>query len=159
MRESEFFELRPHRFGVWRLAVRSVAGAAIIAVAAWAAGLWDSQAQSGRALVVAVAAGLALVTIAVASSLARAQAGILTCADGAWSYAFDAGLRGSGTLEVAMDLGAFLLLRLVDECRGSAWLPVQRRGLEAQWHGFRCAVYSPPPVAALASRAVRLPSE
>ena len=25
------------------------------------------------------------------------------------------------------------------------WLPVQRRGLEPQWHGLRCAVYSPRP--------------
>jgi len=158
MRDSVFFELRLHRFGVWRLAVWSVPGAAIIAVAAWAPGMWDSQPQSGRALVAAVAAGLALLTIAVAS-LARAQGGILTCADGAWSYAFDAGLRRSGKPEVAMDLGAFLLLRLVDESRGSAWLPVQRRGLEARWHGFRCAVYSPPPVAALASTALPPPSE
>jgi len=159
MRESVFFELRLRRFRVWRLAVWSVAGTAIVALAAWAAGMWDSQAQSGRVLVAAVAAGLALATFAVASSLARVQAGVLTCADGAWSYASDAGLRWSGKLEVAMDLGAFLLLRLVGEPHGSAWLPVQRRGLEAQWPGFRCAVYSPPPLAAVASMALAPPSE
>jgi hypothetical protein len=159
MRESVFFELRLRRFGVWRLAVWSVAGAAILAMAAWAAGMWDSQAQFGRALVAAVAGGLVLGTIAVASSVARAPAGTLTCAAGAWSYASDAGLRCSGKLEVAMDLGAFLLLRLVDERQRSAWLPVQRRGLEAQWHGFRCAVYSPPPLGAAASTALPPPSE
>ena len=159
MRENVFFELRLRRFGVWRLAVWSVAGAAILAMAAWAAGMWDAQAQFGRALVAAIAGGLALGTIAVASSVARAQAGTLACAAGAWSYASDAGLRCSGKLEVAMDLGTFLLLRLVDERQRSAWLPVQRRGLEAQWHVFRCAVYSPPPLGAAESTALSPPSE
>src|SRR5947208_1365776 len=133
MRESVFFELRLRRFGVWRLAVGSVAGAAILVLAAWAAGTWDSQEPFGRAVVAAVAGALALGTIAVSASLARVPAGILTCIDGAWSYASDAGLRRSGRLEVAMDLGAFLLLRLVDERQHGAWVPVQRRGLEAQW--------------------------
>jgi hypothetical protein len=159
MRESVFFELRLRRFGVWRLAVWLVAGAAIMALAAWAAGMWDSQAQSGRALVAVVSTALALATIVVASSLARVQQGILHCDDGAWSYTSEAGLRCCGRLEVAMDLGAFLLLRLVDERQHSVWLPVQRRGVEAQWHGFRCAVYSPPPRGAVASTALAPPSE
>ena len=47
--------------------------------------------------------------------------------------------------------GAFMLLVLT-RLHGSnrlarRWLPVQRRGLEADWHALRCAVYSPPPVA------------
>jgi hypothetical protein len=159
MRESVFFELRLRRFGVWRVAVAWVAGAAIVAVIAWAASLWDSQPQSGRVLVVAIAAGLALATIALAFSLARIEAGTLSCADGTWSYAPDTGARRSGKLNVAMDLGGFLLLRLIDERRRSAWLPVQRRGLEAHWHGLRCAVYSPPPPAAAASTAHAPPTE
>jgi hypothetical protein len=159
MRENVFFELRLRRFGVWRVAVWSIAGAAIVAVAAWSAGMWDSQPESGRALVVAVAAGLALLTTGLAFSLARIKAGVLICADGAWSYASDAGLRRCGTLEVAMDLGAFLLLRLVDERRRNTWLPVQRRGLEAKWHALRCAVYSPPPLAAGEPASLALPSE
>ena len=157
MRESVFFELRLRRFGVWQAAVGLVAGAAIVAMAAWAAGMWDAQPASGRALVVAIAGGLALATVGAALSLASVKAGILACADGAWSYTTDAGSRRSGTLEVAMDLGAFLLLRMVDERHKSTWLPVQRRGLEAQWHGLRCAVYSPPPVAAGAPTAFAPP--
>ena len=62
MRESVFFELRLRRFGVWQGAVWLVAGAAIAAVAAWALTMFDSE-QSGRALVIAVAAGLSLATI------------------------------------------------------------------------------------------------
>ena len=159
MRESVFFELRLSRFGVWRVAVWLVAGAAIAAVAAWAVALFDSQPESGRALVMAVAVGLALATIGLALSLARVEGGLLTCSDGVWTFVTDNGARSTGTLEVAMDLGAFLLLRLVERRRTLAWLPTQRRGVESQWHALRCAVYSPPPLAAGAPTAPALPSE
>ena len=159
MRESVFFELKLRRFGVWRVAVWLVAGAAIAAVAAWAVAMFASQPESGRALVMAVAAGLSLATIGLAFSLARVEGGLLTCSDGVWTFVPDTGVRRSGTLEVAMDLGAFLLLRLVERRRTIAWLPVQRRGVETQWHALRCAVYSPPPLAAGAPTAPALPSE
>jgi hypothetical protein len=159
MRESVFFELRLRRFGVWQVAVWLVAGAAIASAAAWAVAMFDSQPESGRALVMAVAAGLSLATIGLAFSLARVEVGLLTCSDGVWTFAPDAGARCSGTLEVAMDLGAFLLLRLVERRRTIAWLPVQRRGVETQWHALRCAVYSPPPLAAGAPTAPALASE
>ena len=159
MRESVFFELRLRRFGVWRVAVWLVAGAAIAAVAAWAVALLDSQPASGRALVMAVAVGLALATIGLALSLARVEGGLLTCSDGVWTFVTDTGARSTGTLEVAMDLGAFLLLRLVERRRTIAWLPVQRRGVATQWHALRCAVYSPPPLAAGAPTAPALPTE
>ena len=159
MRESVFFELRLRRFDVWRVAVWLVAGAAIAAVAAWAVALFDSQPEFGRALVMAVAVGLALATIGLALSLARVEGGLLTCSDGVWTFVTDTGARSTGTLEVAMDLGAFLLLRLVERRRTIAWLPVQRRGVATQWHALRCAVYSPPPLAAGAPTAPALPTE
>lgn len=147
MRDSVFFEVRLRRFDVWRAAVYGVAAVAIAAVAAWAAAMVDSQSGSGRALVVAFASALALATVAVALSLARVEGGVLACRDGVWTFAPDLGLARAGRLEVAIDLGAFLLLRLGDRPRGSVWLPAQRRGLEAEWHALRCAVYSPPRVA------------
>ena len=159
MRESVFFELRLRRFGVWRVAVWLVAGAAIAAVAAWTVAMLDSQPESGRALVMAVAAGLLLATTGLAISLARVQAGLLTCSDGLWAFAPDRGRRRTGTLEVAVDLGAFLLLRLVEQRRTIVWLPVQRRGVESQWHALRCAAYSPLPLAARAPTVGALPSE
>jgi hypothetical protein len=62
------------------------------------------------------------------------------------------GPAAAGTLEVAVDLGAFLLLRFVPAGRSSPaavrWIPVGRAGLEPEWHAFRCAVYSPRPVGA-----------
>ena len=159
MRESVFFELRLRRFGVWRLAIWLVAGAAVAAMAAWATAMGDPPPESGRTLVLTVAAGLSVATIALAFTLARVEAGLLTCVDGVWTFVPDAGPRRTGTLEVAMDLGSFLLLRLVERRRTAAWLPVQRRGIEAHWHGLRCAAYAPPPAAGVAPAAVALPSE
>ena len=56
-----------------------------------------------------------------------------------------------GELQVTIDLGAWMLLRFVPDAgiQGCSvrWVPVQRRGLEAQWHALRCAVYSPRPAA------------
>jgi len=148
MRESVFFELGLRRFRVWQVAVWLVAGAAIAAMAAWAQAMWDAQPESGRVMILAVAAALSLATVGLALSLARVEAGVLSCSDGAWSFVSDAGVRRTGTVEVAIDLGAFLLLRLVEQRRTRVWLPVQRRGLESQWHRLRCTVYSPPPHAA-----------
>jgi hypothetical protein len=144
MRESMFFELRVCRFGVWRAAVGLVAGAAIAALTAWAVAMVESQPQAGRGLVMAIAAGLSLATIGLAFSLARAEAGLLTRSEGMLAFVPDSGARRTGTLEVAIDFGAFLLLRLVERRRTIVWLPVQRRGVETQWHALRCAVYSPP---------------
>jgi len=159
MRESVFFELRLRRFGVWRVAVWLVDGAAMAAVAAWTVAMLDSQPESGRVLVMAVAAGLLLATTGLAISLARVEAGLLTCSDGLWAFAPDRGQRRTGTLEVAVDLGAFLLLRLVEQRRTIVWLPVQRRGVESQWHALRCAAYSPLPLAARAPTVGAVPSE
>jgi hypothetical protein len=53
-----------------------------------------------------------------------------------------------GNVAVVIDLGPWMLLRFTaDAPPRTTWLPVQRRGLEAQWHALRCAVYSPRPVA------------
>jgi hypothetical protein len=158
MRESVFFELRLRRFGVWQGAVWLAGGAAIAAVAAWALTMFDSE-QSGRALVIAVAAGLSLATIALAVSLVLVEGGLLTRNEGGWTFLSETGSRRTGTLEVSMDLGAFMLLRLVERQRTIAWLPVQRRGVETQWHALRCAVYSPPRFSRGAPTAPGFPSE
>lgn len=55
----------------------------------------------------------------------------------------------SGRLGVAIDLGAWMLLRFAPSSGPPRcpyrWLPVQRNGLEAQWHPLRGAVYSARP--------------
>jgi len=67
-----------------------------------------------------------------------------------WSDAIKSpdGEPRSCELEVMIDLGNWLMLRLrplQPPCRPLCWLPVQRRGLEPQWHALRAAAYSPRP--------------
>jgi hypothetical protein len=57
-----------------------------------------------------------------------------------------------GNLTIALDLGAWMLLRFDPDAplpagRRTTWLPVQRLGLEAHWHALRCAVYCARPAA------------
>ncbi len=51
----------------------------------------------------------------------------------------------AGRLQLMMDLGPCLLLRL-HRAQGTAlWVPVTAREAGAAWHGLRAAVYSRPP--------------
>ena len=137
MRESPPFEVRLRRFDVWRAAVAIVALAAVAAVSAWA---WSTAAaRAGESLgwVFAIAAVLALATIAAALSLMRVPSGVLACRDGGWSFAPQSAPVIAGSLTVALDWGAFFLLRIDGGC-DCVWLPVQRRGLERDWHSLRC---------------------
>jgi 4-amino-4-deoxy-L-arabinose transferase-like glycosyltransferase len=154
-----FFEARLRRFGVWRVMVGVVAVAALAAVAAWTVAMFDAQTSSGAVLVVGLAALLMLATIALSLSLLRNQGGLLACREGVWMFAADGGPVHSGPLVVAIDLGGFLLLRLGDGSRPGIWLPVQRLGLQREWHALRCAVYSPPPVAGASPRRLHPTSE
>jgi len=91
------------------------------------------------ALVVAVA----LTMLACAVSLWRVPAQSLHWDGQVWQ------LDGvPGELTAAIDIGPWMLLKFTPEMPGrTSWLPVQRRGLETQWHALRCAVYSPRPAA------------
>jgi hypothetical protein len=144
MRDSSVFAVRLHRFEVWRSAVAVVALAAIATSLAWAFATAASNAEHSIVVVASIAAALTAATIAAAVSLARVPAGVLSCRDDAWSFVADGGASRTGRLRVAIDCGPFLLLRLEPSSHRSVWLPVQRRGLEHDWHALRCAVYSPP---------------
>jgi hypothetical protein len=141
MRESPPFEVRLQRFGVWRAAVAIVASFAIAAVAAWAWSTAAARAGESVAWVFALAAALAAATVAAALSLVRVPAGVLARRDGVWSFAPQSGPAVAGALTVALDWGAFFLLR-IDGGRERVWLPVQRRGLERDWHSLRCALHA-----------------
>lgn len=153
MRENPPFEVRLQRFDVWRAAVALAALFAVAAVSAWAWSTASARAGESIAWVFAVAAALALATVAAALSLVRVTGGVLACRDGGWSFAPQSGPGIAGTLTVALDWGAFFLLR-IDGGRDRVWLPVQRRGLERDWHSLRCALYSSPRPAAASARTV-----
>jgi len=143
MREFPPFEVRLRRFDAWRAAIAIVASVAVAAVSAWAWSTAVARAGEGIVWVFALTAALVAATIAAALSLARVPAGVLARRDGGWSFASQSGAMVAGRLTVALDWGAFFLLRIDGE-HGRVWLPVQRRGLERDWHALRCALYSSP---------------
>lgn len=152
MRTAPALQLTVTRYGAWRTGLALVSLAALVVSCAWAA---------TAAVPLLAAAGLLLVCALLVATVHRAERRRGACRlhwDGqqwAWSAdgaGADAELQ-SGRLEVAVDLGRWMLLRL-DAVSGAApvrrrsfWLPVQANGLERQWHALRCAVYSPTPAA------------
>jgi hypothetical protein len=159
MRESLVFEVQLRRFRVWRFAIGTVALAAVASVVAWGFATIAVHDDDGIAIVVGVAAVLTLATLAVAASLARFPAGVLAGRNGAWTFTPDAGPSRSEPLVVALDWGSFFLLRIDAGRRARAWLPVQRRGLERDWHALRCAVYSPPRLGEAPAQAAARPPQ
>ena len=110
-------------------------------------------------------AAASLAVVAVAASLLRGNALVLRWDGTRWSVGSSVEplsvAPASGELLAALDLGSFLLLRFVPEGRSgpraARWIPVGRRGLEREWHAFRCAVYSPRPAAGPSVADPRLP--
>ena len=138
------------RFVVWRSAVCVVALAGVSALVAWVL-----LAPVGQLVAVRVGVGLAgLASLALAASLVRTRPVVVRWDGVAWTVADPANVVAAplaGTLDVAIDVGSFMLLRFTSNGirppLGVRWIPVERRGLEREWHSFRCAVYSPRPVA------------
>jgi hypothetical protein len=139
------------RFGVWRWAVTAVAGAALAALMLWTTASLAAARAETAPWILATAIGLGLGAVVLALSLFRVEGGVLACHDGRWTFAPDRSPSHPlpAELAVALDLGSFLLLTLAGPgVLRRRWLPVQRRGLERDWHALRCAVYSPPLAAA-----------
>ena len=147
------------RFGAWRAAVGSVTAAALLSLVAWVLTSPLGENPWARAAVAAAA----LVTLALAASLWRVSPVALRWNGSEWwlAPAAVAAPASPGTLDVAVDLGAFLLLRFHPAGRSGPmavrWIPVGRAGLEREWHALRCAVYSPRPVAGRSAANPRLP--
>ena len=147
------------RFAAWRVAVAAVALAVLAALAAWLVGSPLGASGWMRAGVAAAA----LASLGLAASLWR-QSPVRLRWDGAvWTMAPAADLAAErpGRLEVAIDLGSFLLLRFLPMDRAGPvavrWIPVGRAGLERDWHAFRCAVHSPVPAGVAAASEPRRP--
>ena len=145
MRGAPPVEVRVRRQGPWRALV-----VALVALTGGSIGVWLVSAEAS----VPVKAALALATIAAGVAALSAAAPFdvsLRWTGSAWVLGRPASLESDtrvGTLTVAVDLGNWMLLRFVDDAvrARTAWLPVQRHGLEGDWHALRCAVHSPPPL-------------
>ena len=155
MRASPAIDVMLTRFGVWRTAVALLAAAAVAAVWAWWS-TWDTSPPHN----VSIALLAALVTVsgvivALAASLARVPCTALRWDGQGWQMwrvrreRAAVGEPVAGEVFIAIDLGVWMLLRFEPAVRGlglrTVWLPVQRTGIEAQWHALRCALYSPRP--------------
>ena len=133
------------RFAAWRAAVAAVALASLASLAAWLAGS-PLGAGAGMRGGVAVAA---IAILGIAASLWRQPPVRLRWDGVGWTIAPAVGTAPErpGRLEVAIDLGSFLLLRFVPVAGAASaavrWIPVGRAGLEREWHALRCAVHSP----------------
>ncbi|HWI10361.1 MAG TPA: hypothetical protein VNU48_03440 [Burkholderiaceae bacterium] len=144
MRAAPAFQVSLRRFGVWRGAVLTVAILAMTTMAAWL-----STQERPIGIVAWLATGS---SIAVAAALA-ARAARVPPVDLGWDGQTWSVRRNDepapGELHVAIDLGRWMLLRFIPAAPAGApaiWLPVQRSGLESQWHALRCAVYAPRPI-------------
>jgi hypothetical protein len=154
MRASPAFQVTIRRFGIWRVGVCVLMVAAAGGLIAWVSTRDDAAARYWLA---APAAAL----IAAAAKLLRCPAMSLRWDTQTWRMGPAATVGEepwSGHLAVAVDLGAWMLLRFERDAapglRRIVWLPLQRRGLATRWHTLRCAVYSARPAA---GRAERLP--
>lgn len=153
MRASPAFQLTIDRFGAWRAALAVPWLAAACALPAW---LLSGELSLPRTA--AFAAGV--LALAACTRLARVDPMSLRWDTSAWRLG-PAATRGEepwvGTLAVAIDLGPWMLLKFAHDVTGRTrrvtWLPVQRRGIEPQWHALRCAVYCARPAQGLAAGA------
>jgi len=137
MRASPACQVELQRFGAWRAALTLLFGAGAMSVVAWLA----IRSEAPPWLLVVAATAMVLILGAVALPLWRIHPSRLRWDGQIWQ------LDGApGRLDAALDLGPWMLLRFIaEEADAPTWLPVQRRGLEGQWHALRCAVYSPRP--------------
>jgi hypothetical protein len=153
VRAAPPFQITVECFAHWRAAVMLFAGAACLCVFAWA--MAAHERGFGVATVVVALIGTVLVSATAVVSAWRLRATSLRWDGQLWHWG-PASTRGaeptSGTVAVACDLGAWLLLRLAPSAAATRWagtahrwLPIQRTGHELHWHALRCTVYSPRP--------------
>lgn len=146
MRAAPAIQVLLRQFSVWQAASFSLLLGAECSLGAWLFG--RDVAPGPPAIVALIASAVALLALAV--SLGSIRAVRLAWDGQCWTVQAalpTAAAPAPGDVSVAVDLGLWMLLRFRPHAasRWSAphWLPVQRRGIEAHWHGLRCAVYSP----------------
>ncbi|MBC8058151.1 MAG: hypothetical protein H7Y61_16380 [Rhizobiales bacterium] len=148
MRAAPACQVSLRRFGLWRGAVLALTALAVASIVAWA----STREGSVTPMLLMASALSTLATVALGVSLARVSPTGLRWDGRAWHLGPATDDTAPGELTVAIDLGPWMLLRFaptMTEARARVvWLPVQRRGLEAEWHALRCAVYSPRPAPA-----------
>ncbi len=147
MRGAPPVEIRVRRQGPWRAFV-----VALVVLTSVSIGLWLASAEVGAA----VKGVLAAATLALGAAALSTTAPFdlrLRWTGSSWALSpggTPAPQPVAGVLTVAIDLGRWMLLRFVDESprTRTTWIPVQRAGIEGDWHALRCAVHAPRALAA-----------
>jgi hypothetical protein len=145
MRAAPAFQVSLRRFGVWRGAVLTLAALAMATMAAW---LFTQERPIGIVTWLVTGSSIAAVAVLAARTV-RVPPVDLGWDGRTWSVGPSPDESSPGDLHVAIDLGRWMLLRFNPAAPAGApaiWLPVQRLGLESQWHALRCSVYSPRPL-------------
>lgn len=130
----------------WLAALLALAALALLSTAAWALQRGDATG------VVAFLAVAAFASHCLWRALRRPTLRLGWDGERWWLAPEGEAEAQAGELAVALDLGAWILLRFraapnAAVRRRQVWLPLQRTGLEADWHALRCALYSPRPQA------------
>ena len=150
MRAAPAIHVSLRRFTAWHAAVFALTLAGLMVVGAWLLGR-----ESIPAATLGVGVGCSvLVSVWLGLSLGRMPA-VDLCWDGQrWLLKSLLPVNAdplAGNISVAIDLGAWMLLCFrplnASRWRRPIWLPIQRGGIEPQWHALRCAVHAPRPAA------------
>jgi len=131
---------------LWRGFVVACASVAAANLMAWALS-WTSASVwlGGLALLISACAAAALTQRQPGHSLDLV--GALIWDSACWQWACAANPPRTGTVQVMIDLGPWLLLRFrpsVEPAAG-AWLAISRRSAAGQWPAWRAALYAPIP--------------
>jgi hypothetical protein len=145
MRSAPAVTVRAAPSAHWRRALACLCAGTLAAT-----GLWAWQSEEPKAWLVWIAAAL-LAAHCLRRAWRRGPCTLRWDGERWWVAPQAGGSELSGELSVAIDFGAWLLLRFHAAPSGwrrdALWLPLQRAGLEAHWHALRCAIYSPRPPA------------
>jgi hypothetical protein len=149
MRAAPAFQVSLRRFGVWRLGVLALIALGLCNVSAW---VLAREQATGLQFWMALLASVVII-LALTMSLLRLPPVNLRWDGLSWHLGAP-DVRAvdmvAGDVQAVIDLGPWMLLRFAESSSPrrpkTQWLPVQRRGLEGQWHALRCSVYSPRPV-------------
>ncbi len=150
MHASPPFQMIVRHFGIWRAVVTLLVALTAAVVTAWAL-----QAMERHAVWVVIAAALLTVSSTMLLSHAwRLPAMTLRWDSQQWQLRASSDSAHepvcSGCLVVSVDCGGWMLLHFTPDngtvLQRGTWLPVQRRGHEADWHALRCTVYCARPV-------------
>ena len=153
---------------LWRVFAVVVSVLSIGATAAWLV-TWRDATFTDGVIWPSVVAGFSILLVAVLLWRHLQSGPVQLRWDGQCWHWQESGRRSraaqevkTGQVRVAMDLGPWLLLELRPQGRAipvSRWVPATRRGVGAQWHALRCALYSPPVVPRAAKKPAPQPTE